>query len=81
MTLKRAKSNKPCSESTAITVNKSRSTKPLHSEEVTQNLDQDLKDLRQRVEDTFHGAPAAVTAESRKTNSKAMQYEGYKGRR
>ena len=50
------------------------------SEEITQNLDQDLKDLRQRVEETFQGAPAAVTAKQ-KSNSKAMQYEGYKGRR
>ncbi len=50
------------------------------SEEVTQNLDRDLKDLRERVEDTFQGAPAAVTAKQ-KANSKAMQYEGYRGRR
>ncbi len=50
------------------------------SKEVAQNLDKDLKDLRQRVEDTFRGAPAAVTAKQ-KSNSKAMQYEGYKGRR
>ena len=54
--------------------------KTVASEEVTQNLDQDLKDLRQRVEDTFQGAPAAVAAKQ-KANSKAMQYEGYKGRR
>ena len=54
--------------------------KSVASEEVTQNLDQDLKDLRQRVEETFQGAPAAVTAKQ-KSNSKAMQYEGYKGRR
>jgi Ca-activated chloride channel family protein len=54
--------------------------KTVSSEEVTQNLDQDLKDLRQRVEETFQGAPAAVTAKQ-KSNSKAMQYEGYKGRR
>ena len=50
------------------------------SEEVTHNLDRDLKDLRERVEDTFQGAPAAVTAKQ-KANSKAMQYEGYRGRR
>jgi Ca-activated chloride channel family protein len=50
------------------------------SAEVTQNLDQDLKALRQRVEDTFQGAPAAVSRKQ-KANSKAMQYEGYKGRR
>jgi Ca-activated chloride channel family protein len=50
------------------------------SVEVTQNLDRDLKELRQRVEDTFQGAPAAVSRKQ-KANSKAMQYEGYKGRR
>ena len=50
------------------------------SAEVTQNLDRDLKELRQRVEDTFQGAPAAVS-QKQKANSKAMQYEGYKGRR
>ena len=50
------------------------------SAEVTQNLDRDLKELRQRVEDTFQGAPAAVSRKQ-KANSKAMQYEGYKGRR
>jgi Ca-activated chloride channel family protein len=53
--------------------------KTVASEEVTQNLDNDLRELRQRVEDTFKGAPAAVTAKQ-KANSKAMQYEGYKGR-
>jgi Ca-activated chloride channel family protein len=50
------------------------------SAEVTQNLDHDLKELRQRVKDTFQGAPAAVSRKQ-KANSKAMQYEGYKGRR
>ena len=50
------------------------------SAEVTQNLDRDLKALRQKVEDTFQGAPAAVSRKQ-KANSKAMQYEGYKGRR
>jgi Ca-activated chloride channel family protein len=50
------------------------------SAEVTQNLDRDLKVLRQRVEDTFQGAPAAVSRKQ-KANSKAMQYEGYQGRR
>jgi hypothetical protein len=32
------------------------------------------------VEDTFKGAPAAV-AEKQKSTSKALQYEGYQGRR
>ena len=54
--------------------------KTVDSAEVTQNLDRDLKELRQRVEDTFQGAPAAVSRKQ-KANSKAMQYEGYKGRR
>jgi len=50
------------------------------SAEVTQNLDRDLKDLQQRVEDTFQGSPSAVSRKQ-KSNSKALQYEGYKGRR
>ncbi|MGW8304073.1 MAG: vWA domain-containing protein [Desulfobacterales bacterium] len=50
------------------------------SAEVTQNLDRDLKDLQQRVEDTFEGAPAAVSRKQ-KASSKALQYEGYQGRR
>jgi Ca-activated chloride channel family protein len=50
------------------------------SAEVTRNLDQDLKDLRQRVEDTFEGSPSAVSRKQ-KANSKTLQYEGYKGRR
>jgi hypothetical protein len=36
--------------------------------------------LRNVVEDTFQGAPAAVS-EKQKSNSKALQYEGYSGRR
>ena len=50
------------------------------SAEVRQNLDQDLKDLRQRVEETFAGEPAAVSRKQ-KASSKALQYEGYRGRR
>ena len=50
------------------------------STEVTQNLDRDLKELQRRVEDTFEGSPAAVSRKQ-KSNSKALQYEGYKGRR
>ena len=50
------------------------------SAEVTQNLDRDLKELRQRVEDTFEGSPSAVSRKQ-KSNSKTLQYEGYKGRR
>ncbi|MGD9175158.1 MAG: VWA domain-containing protein [Desulfobacterales bacterium] len=50
------------------------------SAEVRQNLDRDLKDLQQQVEDTFTGEPSAVSRKQ-KTRSKALQYEGYKGRR
>ncbi|MBT8331852.1 MAG: VWA domain-containing protein [Deltaproteobacteria bacterium] len=50
------------------------------SAEVRQNLDRDLKDLQQRVEDTFTGEPSAVSRKQ-KASSKALQYEGYKGRR
>jgi Ca-activated chloride channel family protein len=50
------------------------------SAEVTRNLDRDLRDLEQRVEDTFKGSPSAVSRKQ-KSNSKALQYEGYQGRR
>jgi Ca-activated chloride channel family protein len=50
------------------------------SAEVAQNLNRDLKNLQQRVEETFKGSPAAVSR-MQKSNSKALQYEGYKGRR
>jgi Ca-activated chloride channel family protein len=50
------------------------------SAEVKHNLDRDLKDLRQRVEETFTGAPSAVMRKQ-KASSKALQYEGYRGRR
>ena len=50
------------------------------SAKVTQNLDQDLKALEQKVEDTFNGSPSAVSRKQ-KSNSKALQYEGYQGRR
>ncbi|MGD8613025.1 MAG: VWA domain-containing protein, partial [Desulfobacterales bacterium] len=50
------------------------------SAEVRQNLDRDLIDLRQRVEDTFTGEPSAVSRKQ-KASSKALQYEGYRGRR
>ena len=47
---------------------------------VRQNLDRDIKNLRRRVEDTFEGTPAAVSRKQ-KSSSKALQYEGYTGRR
>ena len=52
----------------------------VESEKVSRNLDRDLKDLQQTVEETFTGAPSAV-AEKQKSNSKVLQYEGYRGRR
>ena len=50
------------------------------SARVAENLDKDLKELEIYVEDTFQGAPAAVR-QKQKSNAKALQYEGYKGRR
>jgi len=50
------------------------------SAKVADNLDQDLPSLRQSVEATFAGPPAAV-AEKKKQASKALQYESYKIRR
>ncbi|MGD9365581.1 MAG: VWA domain-containing protein [Desulfobacteraceae bacterium] len=50
------------------------------SAKVTENLEKDVQGLRQSVEDTFSGAPAAV-AEKKKQRSKALQYESYQIRR
>ena len=50
------------------------------SAKVAQNLDQELPGLRQSVEETFAGPPAAVAAKQKQT-SKALQYESYKIRR
>ena len=50
------------------------------SAEVSRNLEYDLAPLRQSVEQTFSGAPAAV-AEKRKQQAKELQYESYKVRR
>ncbi len=50
------------------------------SPRVAENLDKDLKELKTYVEDTFQGAPEAVR-EKQKANAKALQYEGYRGRR
>ena len=47
---------------------------------VAGNLGNDLAVLRQSVEETFGGAPAAV-AEKEKQTSKASQYESYQIRR
>lgn len=50
------------------------------SSSVQRNLDHDLKDLRQKIEDTFSGAPAAVE-QKKKQNAKSLQYESYQIRR
>jgi hypothetical protein len=50
------------------------------SGKVAENLEQDLDQLRTVVRDTFKGDHATVM-QKQKANSKALQYEGYKGRR
>jgi len=50
------------------------------STSVADNLDNDLKELKIFVKDTFEGAPAAVK-EQQKSNAKSLQYDGYRGRR
>ena len=50
------------------------------SPEVADNLDRDVEQLRDTVQDTFSGKPAAVQRKQ-KTNAKALQYEGYQGQR
>lgn len=50
------------------------------SQQVADNLDKDLKELTTYVEETFQGAPSAVR-EKQQSNAKALQYEGYRGRR
>ncbi len=50
------------------------------SGKVATSLERDLDDLREKVKDTFQGAPQAVQLKQKK-NSKALQYEGYRGRR
>ncbi|MFH0725537.1 MAG: VWA domain-containing protein [Pseudomonadota bacterium] len=47
---------------------------------VAENLKTDVQALRQSVENTFAGPPAAV-AEKKKQSSKALQYESYQIRR
>jgi Ca-activated chloride channel homolog len=47
---------------------------------VSDNLEKDVLKLRESVEETFSGAPAAV-AEKKKQHSKALQYESYQIRR
>ena len=50
------------------------------SEMVKGNLEKDVRQLRDTVEDTFAGAPAAV-AEKQKVRAKALQYDSYESRR
>ena len=50
------------------------------SSTVSDNLDHDVQQLKESVEDTFVGAPAAVM-QKQKRQSKALQYESYKIRR
>jgi Ca-activated chloride channel family protein len=50
------------------------------SAQVAENLDKDLKELETYVKDTFEGSPAAVR-QKQKSNAKALQFEGYSGRR
>ena len=50
------------------------------SGEVARRLDRDLGKIKTMVTDTFQGSPSAVS-QKQKLNSKALQYEGYTGRR
>jgi Ca-activated chloride channel family protein len=50
------------------------------SARVAENLDKDLKELETFVEETFQGAPEVVR-QKQKSNAKALQYDGYRGRR
>ena len=50
------------------------------SPSVAISLERDLDDLRDMVEDTFQGKPQEVELKQKK-NAKALQYEGYRGRR
>lgn len=52
----------------------------VQSEAVAGNLEKDLTVLRATVADTFSGAEGEVR-EKQKKNAKAIQYEGYSGRR
>lgn len=52
----------------------------VRSPAVAQNLEQEVVQLQDQVKDTFSGAAAEV-AEKQKRNAKALQFEGYQGRR
>jgi Ca-activated chloride channel family protein len=50
------------------------------SEKVADNLEQGLKVLRDKVEETFYGEPSAVLSKQKK-NAKELQYRSYESRR
>ena len=50
------------------------------SPKVASSLEKDLEELRGVVNETFQGEPQEVETKQ-KTNSKSLQYEGYRGRR
>ena len=50
------------------------------SASVADNLDHDVKELKELVKDTFSGAPTAVH-QKQKSTAKSLQYDGYRGRR
>jgi Ca-activated chloride channel family protein len=52
----------------------------VRSPEVSRNLEKDVSALKQRVDETFQGPPAAVM-QKQKSGAKALQYEGYLNRR
>jgi Ca-activated chloride channel family protein len=52
----------------------------VRSSQVADNLEKDLDDLRGFVKETFKGKPEEVVHKQKK-NAKALQYEGYAGRR
>lgn len=52
----------------------------VQSEAVTENLDRDVNELRTKVQETFTGGKEEV-AQKQKSNAKALQFEGYQGRR
>ena len=52
----------------------------VRSQAVDENLKQDVKALRDVVRETFDASPPE-SARLRKQNAKALQYDGYKGRR
>ena len=54
--------------------------KALKSERVSSNLAAEVGELKEKVQATFTGAPAAV-AEQQKQQAKALQYESYRVRR